>query len=787
MNKMIFDGQVFQSDAWDRGMGKYSLCLLSAIASSTKHDMRIIFSDSLPLPDEARAAIENAAPKAKIDFLHLEVPDPRILGKVDIAAMGVKNARILDEYIDETFPSEAVDFIILSLFIDRACSVFPTKARKILLFYDLIPLQYSERYGRFEAFKTNYLARFKMILDADLIWTISQTVADDLVSYLGLNAQKIHNINGAPIQRKHQTPKKPSMSIPKRYLIMPSGNDIRKNNLRAVQGFEEYRQKYNDDNLHLIITSFFDDTTRKELSQYSPNLIFSGNIPEAELKWLYQNATALLFMSEYEGLGLPILEAVEENKPVICSNLTVFNEMSESAFYYADQLDPVSISEAIHGALNDAAWAKKQREYPAILGKYTWAQTAKDALEFLANAVPLERVEKRRLAVFAPNPSGYSAIGKVVMQLHPALSEYFTIDYYIEDKRSTNTFSRPSYLPAIANVYKAGQFTAKSYEQYDAVLYHVGNSEYHLETIKNALYLPGFSIMHDTDLTGVYGELKKYGYLHASRVEVEKKLDALLNTKRTAFLSSLVNAQRGVITHSEYAKSAIEEVMMVKDVPVRKLNLPTGTPSMKKLKIDGRFSIGFAGIIHEIKGLQLVDEIINDREFADARIYIFGVPLVSQEVLERLKSHDNITLATNVTDFEFQNNLANLDVLVNYRNEYHGETSLSCIEAMRMGVVPFVRNVGWFGELPDNVCIKIDDEKQVTKELKKLKNAPHKVVEMSTSARELMKREFSYEKYARELYETISRTKQGVNDEISDLLVNGDSRSAVESLVTELF
>ena len=263
---LVFDGQVFQSDAWDRGMGKYSLSLLSSIAATYEGDMHIIFTKRLPLEDKVRQAVLHAVPSIKIHLLDLQVPDQRFLDKADIKMMGRRNSESLDIFLRDTFQEE-VDFIILSLFIDRVCSVFPSTARKILLFYDLIPLQYYERYGKFASYK-NYLGRFKIILEADLIWTISQTVADDLVTYVGVDKRKLCNINGAPIKREHQAPVRPkSFKVPKRYLIMPSGDDIRKNNRRAVQGFEEYRRSYQDNDIYLVITSFFNDRARAELLQ----------------------------------------------------------------------------------------------------------------------------------------------------------------------------------------------------------------------------------------------------------------------------------------------------------------------------------------------------------------------------------------------------------------------------------------------------------------------------------------------------------------------------------------
>jgi glycosyltransferase involved in cell wall biosynthesis len=756
----FIDGQVFQSAAWDRGMGKYSLCLLSALRSEKKYDYNetyIIFTDRLELKKEARQAVINAMPDAKLVFLNLGIPN--IHDHDSIESLMRRNTSILNGFIKRTITDVTLaDFVILSLFIDQVCSVFPQVGRKILLFYDLIPLQYSDRYGSFHSY-SNYLRRYKIVLEADYIWTISQTVADDLAVYMGLDTKKILNINGAPIERGHQESRKPThIEIPDRYLLMPSGNDLRKNNERAIQAVAEYNQ-VNQDDISVVITSFFDDETRGKLRGGSDKVIFTGNVSEGELRWLYENADALLFVPEYEGLGLPILEAVEFSVPVVCSNLTVFDEMSPTAFYNGDQFTSTSIATAIMNALRRKDWQNKLEEYPEILSRYTWQKTAQVALDFVhkdtttkARAVP-----KPRVAVFTPDPAGYSAIGKFNLHLHPALSEYFDIDYYVEKGVGKKAAVRPSYLSEVATTYDAKDFNAKKYADYDAVLYHVGNSEFHLNTIKNALYLPGYAVMHDTNLKPIFEQgLFEHEYITKERLDAEQLLDDLLESKQTSHIGSILNNQLGVVGHSNYTVQAMAAI--TSDVfIIKRANLPVATPVMKKRSIESRFSIGFAGIIHPAKGLSLLDMIVESGLFADAHIYLFGIPLVPDAELRRIDSLPNVTVLTNLTDFEFQSKLADIDVLINYRPDYNGEASAATVEAMRLGVVPIVRKIGWFDELPDDSVLKVEGQDGVMPAIKELYDDRAKLQKMSYSARETTRREFNQQKYAKDIADMISR------------------------------
>lgn len=784
---IIFDCQVFQSTAWDRGMGKYSLNLLAALQNNDLYKYKktyLLFSNAMNLAPEAEADIKKACPEG--EFIFIDLKAPKVQPGEDIRPIQKANKKILDEFISTLSESEP-DYVILSLLIDQYVSAFPNNSKNILLFYDLIPLQYSERYGSMWSYP-NYLRRFKTIFEADVILTISQTVADDLVVYTGIDSEKIQNINGAPIDRRGLKSTKPKIKQLDKFVLMPSGNDLRKNNFRAVQGFEEFRLSSGNEDYKLIITSHFDEKSQKQLEKFSGSLIFTGNVSEAELKWLYQNTEALLFVSEYEGLGLPVLEAVEEDKPVACSNIRVFNEMSDKAFYYADEHNPSSIANALIMATNKTNYSKKRKEYPAINQRYTWDNTASGAMAFISSSrsQPKKGNDKPKIAVFAPTPNGYSAIGKVVMLSHPSLTDYFDVDYYLEEGQTGNQFSRQSYLAEVAKVFKASEFSAKNYADYDAVIYHIGNSEYHLESIKNALHLPGYLIVHDTRLNDVFEDvLVRYAYMDSGRLLAERKLNQMSATAKTTHMTSLINASLGVVTHSKYAKKAIKKDTH-NNQPVVQLNLPSGTPEVHKLKIGSRFNLGFAGIIHKAKGINLVDQIISSPDFHDVDLYIFGVPLMEPGELERLEAYPNVKIEKNLTDFQFESRLSEMDAIVSYRPNYNGETSLTVLEAMRHGVVPIVRRIGWFDELPDEAVEKTDSEEGVLNSIRKLLSDYKYLDNKRNVAKAYMAENYSYTQYAEGLYELISaelrKEPQSLNSRVADALKRGQKKDSIKRL-----
>lgn len=780
----VIDCQVFQTLAWHRGMGKYSFELLRAVANGglgSDADLVLIFSKNLKTPAEATAALKQFFPEALHVYLDIALSDRKNDGE-----HLEHNRDTLNAYLN-TQPAQHINYLILALFLDEVCVAFPALANKqvakFLLVYDIIPFLYSERYGRYPGFLHGfYFPRFNSLLEADVLFTISQTVANDLITYLGVEPANIVNIDGAAIPRESSTPKKPNINLPKKFILAPTGNELRKNNLRMVRGFEKFRQQYAMD-YALVLTSTFDDDTRARLSQHSDALIFTGNIPGAELLWLYKESQLLLFASEYEGLGLPILEAAEEGKKIVCSDIPVFKEISTDAFYMFDALNPLSIARAIESAVKAERWEHKRDIYPKVLKKYTWKSTGARALAALtAEPAPVIRSgPKPRLAVFTPDPEGFSAIGKVTAETHLALSAKFDVDYYV-DKGHYHRSVRPDYLSSIAPTYDAKSFDDKRYQSYDAVVYHIGNSDYHLNTIKSALRWPGFAIIHDTRLKGAFENMAEQGIMSIKRLQVEQRLNGTNGRQSDSYLTSIVNTQLGILSHSNYADEVVASALIA-DVPHAVAGLPVSVPQPIPKTDSGPLQIGLAGILADIKGLSLINDIASNPVFYECKITVFGHSFGRPEILQQMKRLRNVRVITNPTDFQFQSLLAKQDILINYRLGYQGETSLTTLEAMRYGAVVMVRDIGWYSELPDDAVVKCSSTDDVITKLQALQSDPEARAAISLRAVSLMKESFTHAGYVADLEQLIGLGLQAknLNGQIREIYrsgLNGSQRRA---------
>jgi glycosyltransferase involved in cell wall biosynthesis len=98
-----------------------------------------------------------------------------------------------------------------------------------------------------------------------------------------------------------------------------------------------------------------------------------GPVPETTLTALYRMAHAVVFPSLFEGLGLPLLEALKNRTPVLAANATCIPEVIGRAGVLFDPLDHVALAEVIERAWRDPEWLKQPLQHASEqLALFDW-------------------------------------------------------------------------------------------------------------------------------------------------------------------------------------------------------------------------------------------------------------------------------------------------------------------------------------------------------------------------------------------------------------------------------
>ena len=164
------------------------------------------------------------------------------------------------------------------------------------------------------------------------------------------------------------------------YILFVGSISKRKNLDNLIKAF----LLINDSNLKLKIVGTEFKHLNSEGNNYNENIEFLGNIENNQLIELYSNARMLVFPSFYEGFGIPPLEAMYFNCPVILSDIPVLKEIYGNSVLYFDPYSIVDIKNCILKILNDDILRKKIIKLGSQkINKYSWKESSNKLIKLI--------------------------------------------------------------------------------------------------------------------------------------------------------------------------------------------------------------------------------------------------------------------------------------------------------------------------------------------------------------------------------------------------------------------
>jgi glycosyltransferase involved in cell wall biosynthesis len=113
----------------------------------------------------------------------------------------------------------------------------------------------------------------------------------------------------------------------------------------------------------------------------------SGFVDEAGLADRYAAADAAVFLSEYEGFGLPALEAAARGVPLVASRAPSLGEIFGGSALLVEPRDEVQVAGAIDRVLRDAALRERLvAAGRSLAARHSWSHTASLTRAALASA-----------------------------------------------------------------------------------------------------------------------------------------------------------------------------------------------------------------------------------------------------------------------------------------------------------------------------------------------------------------------------------------------------------------
>ncbi len=101
---------------------------------------------------------------------------------------------------------------------------------------------------------------------------------------------------------------------------------------------------------------------------------------------VYQMASVLIWLSIYEGFGLPVIEAQAAGTPVVCSNVTSLPEVAGDAAVLVDPMDTEAIADAIERCLYDEPFRQELiAKGHENVKRFNWDESAKKFHDIIVN------------------------------------------------------------------------------------------------------------------------------------------------------------------------------------------------------------------------------------------------------------------------------------------------------------------------------------------------------------------------------------------------------------------
>jgi len=354
------------------GIGRVLICTVQELAKQNPDSTYIIFRN-FDFSD-----YETLRPLPNVEIV--DVPYTKESGLKNIIWHQWTFQKLLKQY--------KCDVAYIPNFTLLLWKVVPT----IVTIHDLIEYNVPDKFSKGRMFYRKMICDPLMAKRSDHILTVSQSSYNDIVKYLGVNPSKITlTLNATDKTFFHKYPQNEVESVLsdyglhyKEYLLFVGTIDYPGKNIKTVvDAFLSLKAKGQLEGKKLVVIGkngynsevIYDVVNR---SQYKSDVVFTGYLKDGDLPKFYSGASIMLYLSLFEGFGLPVLEAMSCGTPVICPNTSCFPEIVEDLDVAVPPTDVSAVEQKIVQILSDEEYYNElsTKCYEKSL-KYSWSDTAK--------------------------------------------------------------------------------------------------------------------------------------------------------------------------------------------------------------------------------------------------------------------------------------------------------------------------------------------------------------------------------------------------------------------------
>jgi glycosyltransferase involved in cell wall biosynthesis len=249
-----------------------------------------------------------------------------------------------------------------------------SKIPTVVFVHDLIHLKH---YGHLKRLYYNLILK-RLYRRCSAIVCVSDFTRQEFIEWSGVPPGKVYLIYNGLDGR--YLGKYEAAELGFQYILYVGSHRSSKNLPRLIESYS--RSALPSRSIHLVLTGSENQELRNLILRYGLEGIvhFLGSVPEDQLPALYKGAQAVVYVSLQEGFGLPLLEAMASEVPVITSNITAMPEIAADAALVVDPysvkdialgLDRITSDETLRASLIRAGRIRvNQFDWDASAGKF---------------------------------------------------------------------------------------------------------------------------------------------------------------------------------------------------------------------------------------------------------------------------------------------------------------------------------------------------------------------------------------------------------------------------------
>ncbi|MBB3220856.1 glycosyltransferase [Pseudoduganella umbonata] len=761
--RIVIDLQASQASSANRGIGRYSLALATAMARRAgPHELHLVLNNHFPDSIASlRRAFDGLLPASRIHTF--DVPAP--IAEYDKAnAWRIRAAEQLREHFIASLKPDVVH--VASLFEGLGDNAVASVAHgtgrfdTAVTLYDLIPLQAKEKYLAEPHVANWYYRKLQGLKNAELLLGISGYTADEAVSVLQLPQDRVVNISSAvddifqpqPLAPAEREALRQRYGLHREFIMYTGGIDYRKNIEGLITAYAalpaDTRRRY-----QLAIVCNVHEGDRIRLQRHAEaagvprgDLVLTGFVPDADLVALYNSTALFVFPSLQEGFGLPALEAMACGAPVIGSNTTSIPEVigRPDALFDPGRVDDIAAH--MQAVLGDEQFAQSLREHGLRQAKlFSWDESARRTLEAfedvhrraaparqaVAALEPAAPARRRRLAYVSPLPPERSGIADYSAELLPELARYYDIDVILAQDTLTDTWVAANFPQR-----SVAWFDDHAHE-FDRILYHFGNSSFHSHMFGLLERHPGIVVLHDFFLSGIVNYLEpaapypnaycraiyeSHGYYALTDEIVHGREYSLYQCPAN---QAVLSQASGMIVHSEHSRELADawygagtaaDWQMIPLLRVLPGHIDRDGARRKLGIADGDFVVCTFGLLGLTKcNDKLLEAWLNSSLGSDERCHLVfvgenNILQFGRDLVARIGDHPRIRITGFASQELYRLYLAAADCAVQLRSRSRGETSATVLDCLAYRLPTVINAHGSAAEVADDVAIKLPDQ-----------------------------------------------------------------------------